>query len=87
MIFSINMITILMMSAKLATLGFLKKKLFWNKAYDAMISVYDVNNKKFGNSSPSMTEVIVTSIYKDLTRKTTFLWGGLGSSSIICDWH
>ena len=52
-----------------------------------MISVYDVNNKKFGNSSPSMTEVIVTSIYKDLTRKTTFLWGGLGSSSIICDWH
>ena len=25
--------------------------------------------------------------YKDLTRKTTFLRGGLGSSSIIRDWH
>ena len=87
MIFSINMITILMMSAKLATLGSLKIKLFWNKAYDAIISVYDVNTKKFGNSSPSMREVIVTSIYKDLARKTTFLRGGLGSSSIICDCH
>ena len=87
MIFSINMITILMMSAKLATLGFLKIKLFSNKAYDAIIFVYDVNTKKFGNSSPSMREVIVTSIYKDLARKTTFLRGGLGSSSIICDWH
>ena len=75
------------MSAKLATLGFLKIKLFWNKAYDAIIFVYDVNTKKFGNSSPSMREVIVTSIYKDLARKTTFLRGGLGSSSIICDWH
>ena len=28
------MITILMMSQKMATLGFLKIKLFWNKSYD-----------------------------------------------------
>ena len=30
-----------------------------------------------------MREVIITSIFKDLTRKTNFLRGALGSSSII----
>ena len=72
------MVTILMMSAKLATLGLLKIKVFWNKGYDVIIFVYDVINKnlsrdsnyivdvvmwpKFGNSSTSMREVIITSI-------------------------
>ena len=77
-IFWINMVTILMMSAKMATLGLLKTKVFWNKGYDVIISVHDVTNKilsrdsnyivdvvmwpKFGNSSISMREVIITSI-------------------------
>ena len=68
----------LMMSAKLATLSLLKLKVFWNKGYDDIISVYDVTNKilsrdsnyivevvmrpKFGNSSVSMREVIITLI-------------------------
>ena len=72
------MVAILMMSAKLATLGLLKIKVFWNKGYDVIISVHDVTNKilsrdsnyivdvvmwpKFGNSSISMREVIITSI-------------------------
>ena len=72
------MVTILMMSAKMATLGLLKIKVFWNKGYDVIISVHDVTNKilsrdsnyivdvvmwpKFGNSSISMREVIITSI-------------------------
>ena len=72
------MATIFMMSAKMATLGLLKMKIFWNKVYDVITSVYDVTNKilsrnsnyivdvvmwpKFGNSSISMTEVIITSI-------------------------
>ena len=34
------MATILMMSAKIATLGLLKVKVFWNKSYDIMFSVY-----------------------------------------------
>ena len=34
------MATILMMSAKIATLGLLKVKVFWNKGYDIMFSVY-----------------------------------------------
>ena len=64
------MVTILMMSAKMATLGLLKIKIFRNKGYDVIISVYDVINKtlrdsdfivdvvmrpKFGNSRASIT--------------------------------
>ena len=72
------MVIILMMSAKVTTPGLLKTKLFWNKGYDVIVSVHDVNNKilscdsnyivdvamwpKSGNSSVSMREVIVTSI-------------------------
>ena len=36
------MVTILMMSAKLATLDLLKIKVYLNKGYDVMIPVYDV---------------------------------------------
>ena len=66
------------MSAKLATLGLLKIKVLWNKGYDILISVDDVANKilsrdaiyivdvvmwsKSGNSSISITGVIITSI-------------------------
>ena len=95
-----------MMSAKMATLGLLKIKVFWNKDYDVIICVHDVTNKilsrhsnyivnvviwpKFGKSSSSMKELIITSMfYKDLTRKIwpLFLRGALGSSSIVWDWH
>ena len=67
-----------MMSAKMATLAFLKIKLLWNKGYGVIISVHDVSNKilsrdsnyivdvvmrpKFGNASISIREVITTSI-------------------------
>ena len=39
------MVTILMMPAEIATLGFLKIKIFWNKSYDVIISVYEVTNE------------------------------------------
>ena len=67
-----------MMAAKMATLGLLKIKAIWNKGHDIMISVHDVTNKilsrdpnyivdvvmwpKFGNSSISIREDIITSI-------------------------
>ena len=73
------MITILIISEKIATPGLLKIKVFWNKVSDVMISAYDVTNKnlsrdsyyivdvvtwqKFGNSCISMREVIITSIH------------------------
>ena len=72
------MVTILMMSAKITTPGLLKIRVFWNKGYDVIIFVHDVTNKvlsrdsnyivdmviwpTFGDSSISMTEVIITSI-------------------------
>ena len=68
----------MMMSAKMATLRLLKIKVFWNKGHGVIIPVYDVINKnlsrdsnyivdvvispKFGNSSTSVREVIITSI-------------------------
>ena len=67
-----------MMSAKRATPGILKTKVFWNKVYYVIYSVYDVTNKilsrdssyivyvvmlpKFGKSSVCIREVIITSI-------------------------
>ena len=65
-----------MMSAKIATLGLLKLRVFWNKGYDAIISVHDDTKKflsldsnyiidvvmwpKFGNCSISMRKVITS---------------------------
>ena len=62
----------------MATPGLLKIKIFWKKAYDVIISAHDVTNtilscnsnynvnvvmwQKFGNSSISLREVILTSI-------------------------
>ena len=67
-----------MMSAKVATLGLLKIKVYWNKGYDVIISAQYITNKilsrdsnynvdafmwpKFGNACVSMREVIITSI-------------------------
>ena len=72
------MIRTSMMSAKMATPSLLKIKVFWNIDYYIIISVLEATNKilshgsnyivdvvmwpKFGNSSISMREVIITSI-------------------------
>ena len=85
-----NKTAILMIWAKLGTLGILTVNIFWNKCYDVIASVHDVTNKilscnsnyivdvvmwpKFGNSNISMREVII-GFYKNLTRKTNFFEG------------
>ena len=67
-----------MISTKLAALGVLK---FWKNGYDVIVSVHDVTNRilsldsnyivdvvlwpKFGNSSISVTEVLITSILQE----------------------
>ena len=67
-----------MIPAKMATPGLLKTTVFWNKGYDVIVPAHDVTNKillrdsnyivdvvmwpKFGNSSISVREVIITSI-------------------------
>ena len=77
-VFLINIAIILMIPAKLVTLGLFKIKIFWNRGYDVIIFVQQVTNKillhdsnyfvdvviwpKFDKSSISITEVIITSI-------------------------
>ena len=67
-----------MMPGKMATPGLFKIKVFWNKVYYVIYSVYAVTNKilsyesnyivdvviwsKFGNSSICIREVIIASI-------------------------
>ena len=41
----INMVAILILPAKLVTLGILKIKVFWNEGYDVIIFVHDVTRK------------------------------------------
>ena len=76
------------MSAKLATPGFLKIKIFQKKSYGVIIPDYDVANNillrdsnyivdvvmwpKFGNSSISMRDVIITSILWGFDQKNHF---------------
>ena len=88
----IKIVTNLMMSGKLSTLGLLERKTFWNKGYDAITFVHDLIKKyllhdsnyfldvvswpKFGNSSISMWEVIITSTSQRFELKKHFfeLW-------------
>ena len=84
--FLINMITILMMSAKLATLGLLKIKVFWNNAYDVIISVHDVTNKILSRDSNCTVHMVMwpkIGNSRVWPENPLFLRGGLGSSSII----
>ena len=97
-----NLVIILMMSAKLAAPGLLKIKVSENKGYDVIVSVNGVTNKTLSRDSNYIVDVFMwpkfgnyniweklsqPQFYKDLTTKTAFLRGGLGSSSIIWDWH
>ena len=53
------MVVTLMMSAKLATLGLLKIKVFRNKDYDVIFSVYDVTNKILLLNSSYIVDVVM----------------------------
>ena len=82
------MVAILMMPAKLATLGLLKIKVIWNIGFHFIISVYDTNNKilsngsnfiadvfmwpKVSNSSVSMREAIITSVLQGFDQNDQF---------------
>ena len=52
------MVKTLMMSAKMATLGLLKIKVFRNKSYYVIYSVYDVTNKIFSHDSNYIVDVV-----------------------------
>ena len=72
------MVSIWMMLGNMATVALLNIKIFWNKGYDVIFLVHDANKKilsidsnyivdlviwpKFGNSSTSIREIIITSL-------------------------
>ena len=51
------MVKILMMSAKMAVPALLKIKIFGNKGYYVIYSVYDVTNKIFSHDSDFIMDV------------------------------
>ena len=53
------MVTILIISAKMATLVFLKIRTFWNKCYDIIISVHDVINKILPYDSNYVVDLVL----------------------------
>ena len=54
-----NMVTILMMSAKMATLGLFNIKVLRNKSYDVIISAYDVINKNLSGDSNFIVDLVM----------------------------
>ena len=53
------MATVLMMSAKMATVGLLKIKLFRNKSYDIIIVVNDITNKMLPRESNCVVDMVM----------------------------
>ena len=68
------MVAILMMSAKMATLGLLKIKIFRNKAYDVLISVYEVTNKILSHDSYYIAYVVISMREAAFYAFLVFLW-------------
>ena len=52
------MATTLVISSKMATLDLLKRKLFWNKVYDIIVSVYDVIDKVLPGESNYIVDAV-----------------------------
>ena len=57
----INIIAILMKSAKLATPHLLKMTVYWNKGYDVIISAHDIIKKIFSRDSNYIVNVVMWS--------------------------
>ena len=81
-----SMVSILMMSAKLATPNLIKIKIFRNKGYDIIILNYDVTNKILSRDSNHIIDVVMWTKFlweklaqrpfdKDLIKKNTFFEG------------
>ena len=63
------MVKILMMSAQMAALGFLKMKIFWNRCYEIITYAHDVTNK------------VLLQVLKYIVN--VVMWPRLGNSSIF----
>ena len=54
----------------IATLGLLEIKIFWNKGYDVIISVYDVTNEIISRDSYYIVDVVMWTKFGN----SAFLW-------------
>lgn len=54
-----NMVAVLLMSAKFTTLGLLKKKVIWNRAYYGLLSFHDVTIKILLLGSNYILDVVI----------------------------
>ena len=64
----------------MASLGLLKIKVFLNKVFDIIISLYDATNKVSLRDSDFIVDF---QFYKDLTRETRYFEGWSWFNSII----
>ena len=55
----INMVTILMVSTKAATLGLVTIKIFSKKRYDVIISVHDIIKKTLSDDSNHVIDMVM----------------------------
>ena len=55
----INMVTILMVSTKTATLGLVTIKIFSKKRYDVIISVHDIIKKTLSDDSNHVIDMVM----------------------------
>ena len=58
-IFLIKKVSILMMSAKMATPGLLKIKVFWKEGYEVIIFVHEITSKILSRDSDYIVDVIM----------------------------
>ena len=80
----------------------LERSTFWNESYDVIISVNDVTQKNLSRDSNFIVDVVMWSklvnssiamrsynlnFIRIWPEKPLFFKGGLGSSSIIKNWH
>ena len=68
------MVTILMMSAKIATPGFLKIKVFWNKGYDELEILHQCGKRVKTKSQKVMGAFRPATSLKKGSNTSVFLW-------------
>ena len=65
------MVSIMIMSTKLSTLGFHEKNVFWNKGYDVIIYDHDATNKILSRDSNYIVYVVM---WLRFGNSIAFLW-------------
>ena len=84
---AINMVTVFVMSAKVATLSLYKIKVFWNKGYDVIISVCNVTSKILSRNSNYIVDVVMWPKFANFMKEviiTSILYGF--DQNIFFDW-